>query len=191
MRLPFVAIGDVLVQGDLAEIPFACPVERCRGGCCTVPGVEEGAPLQPEEVAVVAELLPVILPRLPVAAQRCIEQHGAVLERGEKFYTRCLPEGPCVFVVWEGNIARCAFEQAYEEGVIAFRKPLSCHLFPLRLRMHAGQRYVVFEPFEECAPAYEHGCRRRQTVLGMVAEALERAFGVQWCDELRRTFGLP
>lgn len=191
MRSTFIPIGEVLVQSDLAEIPFACPVERCRGACCTVPGGEEGAPLRPGEVEILAAVLPVVLPRLPAEARQYVERQGAVLERRGSFYTRCLPQGPCVFVVWEGQTARCAFEQAYEEGAIEFRKPLSCHLFPLRLRSQAGQSYLVFEPFEECAPAYDHGRCCGQTVLGMVGAALHRAFGARWCGELRRVFGLP
>jgi len=189
MRAPaFVPIEDILVDTSLADIPFACPVERCHGACCTVPGADEGAPLLPEEAERIAELLPKVFPRLSVEAQRLIQQQGAVLEREGKYYTRCVQRGPCVFVIWEGVVARCALEQAYEEGLISFRKPLSCHLFPLRLRSRAGRRYLVFEPFAECAPAYAYGRQCGQPVLTMVSAALERAFGAQWCEELRRVF---
>ncbi len=181
----FIPIGDVLVENSLWDIPFACDVKRCHGACCTVPGAE-GAPLLEEEYTVLQMVLPVVLPRLTPQAQQLIAAEGAVMERDGQLYTRCVDQGPCVFVVWEGDIARCALEQAYEAGEIAFRKPLSCYLFPLRIRQHREQRYIVFAPFEECAPAYEHGRRCGTTVVQMVQEALQRAFGTEWYEELLR-----
>ncbi|MCS6965985.1 MAG: DUF3109 family protein [Candidatus Kapabacteria bacterium] len=186
MRQPeFIPIGDVLVDSSILGLPFACDVERCRGACCTVPG-SLGAPLLEEEVPVVESLVALLLPRLPAEAQRILQESGAVMQQERQFYTRCVGEGACVFVVWERGIARCAIEQAYEEGLSSFRKPLSCHLFPLRLRQRRGQRYLVAEPFEECAPAYDHGRRCGTTVVGSVGEALERAFGSRWCGQLQR-----
>ncbi|MEN3026325.1 MAG: DUF3109 family protein [Chlorobiota bacterium] len=186
MRQPeFIPVGDVLVESSIAELPFACDVERCRGACCTVSG-SLGAPLLEEEVSIVESLVPLLLPRLPAEARRVLQESGAVVRQEGQFYTRCVGEGACVFVVWERGIARCAIEQAYEEGLSSFRKPLSCHLFPLRLRQRHGQRYLVAEPFEECAPAYDHGRRCGTTVVASVAEALERAFGREWCERLQQ-----
>ncbi len=184
-RAYFLPVGEVLLDRSLAGVPFACDVERCGGACCTVPGVE-GAPLAEDELPLLQEVLPVVLPLLSADAQEVIRKHGAVLERSGSLYTRCVGEGPCVFVVWEQGIARCALQKAYEAGLTRWCKPLSCLLFPLRLRRHGEQRTVVFEPFPECAPAYEHGRRLGMTVLDMAREGLERAFGAAWYEQAYR-----
>jgi hypothetical protein len=186
MSLPhFIPVGEVLVDRSLIEVPFACDVQRCRGACCTVPG-EEGAPLLEEELPRLEAVVPRVLPRLSLEAQQVIRAHGAVMEREGRYYTRCVGEGPCVFVVWEGELARCALQQAYERGESDFPKPLSCQLFPVRLRERGGQLVAVFEPFRECAPAYVRGRCQGMTVAQMVRAGLERAFGVQWYEELQR-----
>lgn len=181
----FLPIGDVLLESSLAETPFACDVERCGGACCTLSG-QEGAPLCAEELPLLEEALPLVMPLLPAEAQEVIRQQGAVLERSGSFFTRCIGEGPCVFVFWERGIARCALQRAYEIGLTQWCKPLSCQLFPLRLRSHREQRYVVFEPFAECAPAYSHGRRLGVSVLQMVRQGLERAFGAAWYEQALR-----
>ncbi|GBD06931.1 hypothetical protein HRbin21_00740 [bacterium HR21] len=181
----FLPVGDVLVESSLAEVPFACDVERCGGACCTVPGAE-GAPLVEGERSLLEEVLPVVMPFLSAEAQEVIRRQGAVLERSGRVFTRCVEEGPCVFVVWERGIARCALQRAYEMGLTRWCKPLSCQLFPLRLRQHGEQRFLVFDPFPECAPAYGNGRRLGVSVLEMVRQGLERAFGEEWYEKASR-----
>jgi len=189
-RSYLIPVGDVLVDPTAWQTPFACDVQRCRGACCTVPGAD-GAPLLPEEVPVVEELARQLLPMLPPPAQEVVQQMGATVQTERGAFTRCVGEGACVFVFWEQGIARCAIERAWEQGASPLRKPLSCHLFPLRLYRSAHGTVLRFEPFSECAPAYAHGRHLGCTATEMVREALARVFGAEWYEELQRTITRP
>jgi len=123
------AVDHILISDSVLEAPFACQLQACRGGCC-VQG-ESGAPLEPGERYVLEALVPELAPALRPEAQALIAARGPWEKVGaDRYAVRCTPDGACVFAVYdEAGIARCAIQQAYEQGRIDFPKPISCHLY--------------------------------------------------------------
>lgn len=172
----------VLVDEEVLEVRFACDLERCRGACCTMPG-GIGAPLLATERDEIARALPVIWDDLPESHRAVIESEGPVVGDPEAPVTPCYQRGPCVYVTFEAGIAKCAFEKAFLAGQISWRKPLSCHLFPIRVDGGLRRR-LRFEYLRECEPAIRRG-RSEDIPLWKFLEApLVRAYGGDWYERL-------
>ena len=171
-------IDEILVDEQIAHTRFACDLASCHGACCTLEG-GKGAPLEDEEVDEIQRALPVVLPLLSQRNQNIIMQYGAVEGSTGEFTTRCIDEKDCVFVFYEGIIARCALEKAYFEKKTSWRKPVSCHLFPIRVNKTGGMR-VRYERIDECSSAIEHGVEHNIPLSGFVKDALVKKFGEEW-----------
>ena len=117
-----------------------------------------------------------------------IERAGLVSLYGGHYVTPCIDERACVFVTYEQGIARCSFEKAYLSGEIPWRKPLSCHLFPLRIDSLPQPR-VRFEYIHECAPAIERGTMTQTTLADFSKDSLTRQYGDVWYSRFRRECG--
>ena len=168
----------ITIDPDIESTSFACDLNACKGACCTLPG-GRGAPLLDEEIAELSEALPVVISTLPAEHQDAIAKHGAYEGSPADYHTTCVNNGPCVFVTYDGGIAHCSIEQAFQSGKLAWRKPLSCHLFPIRI--DAGDPHRVrFEYIPECRPALERGRRENIPLISFLSQAIERAFGITW-----------
>lgn len=176
-------IGDISVHPSVAETKFACDLERCKGACCTFPG-GRGAPLRDEEVAELQRAYPVVEAYLPERHRYTIERNGMVEGSPGNYATQCVEGAACVFVLYDGAVAKCAIEQAFLEGRIGWRKPESCHLFPIR-RSRDGKS-IHFEYFHECEPALERGRRENIGVHAFSDAPLTRVFGREWTERLRQ-----
>ncbi len=181
-------IDNVLVDDRVASAYFRCDVQRCRGACCTFEG-GSGAPLLPEEVEVVESIVPIVLPDLLPEVQREIQERGVIEWEEHLPLVRCIDRRACVFAVYEDGVARCAIEKAYFAGKVDFRKPLSCHLFPIREIRRASLTILVCEEIPECKAGWERGERERVRLTTAVREALVRRYGEQWYRTLRRLQG--
>src|SRR5688500_5021354 len=122
---------DVLVDDALVTTKFACDLGACHGSCCTMPG-GRGAPITDEEARMLIEATPVALPYLSDRNNVVIGSLGGVEGTPGNFATRCIDDRDCVYVYYEGAVAKCAIERAHFNGETPFRKPVSCHLFPIR-----------------------------------------------------------
>ncbi|MCS6808341.1 MAG: DUF3109 family protein [Bacteroidota bacterium] len=178
-----IVIDDILVDQHIIQKPFLCDTAACKGACCTIQG-GTGAPLLDEELHSLMEATQHARRYLSTAAQEEIAQHGVYEGTPGEYTTRCINNADCVFVFYEHGIARCALEKAYLDGHSQFRKPLSCHLFPIRVDT-THRPYLYYEQFDECAPAREYGARANVVVAEAVREALIRAFGASWYEHLR------
>ncbi len=166
------------IDPAIEETSFACDLKACRGACCTLRG-GRGAPLLDEELSHILDILPTVLPTLPDVHQNVIDSYGAVEGPPGDYHTTCIDNAACVFVRFEGPVAHCAIEQAYHRGEIAWRKPLSCHLFPIRI--DRGEiSHIRFEYISECRPALQRGQLEGIPLTSFVADALDRAFGMTW-----------
>ncbi len=174
-------VADALISDDVLEAPFACNLGACLGACC-VRG-ESGAPLEPDERAVLEAVLPRVRKYLRPEALAIIERDGAweEVEPGE-YATRCVDEAECVFVTYEGAVAKCALQKAHLAGRIDFPKPLSCHLFPLRIEQIGDYTVVNYEQVLLCDPARTYGRRHEIHLVDAVKEALIRKFGASWYE---------
>ena len=172
----------VLVDEEVSDVRFACDLERCRGACCTMPG-GVGAPLLSEEYEEIARAIPVVRKYLPEPHRAVIESEGLVVGSKEAPVTPCYQSGPCVYVTFEGGIAKCAFEKAFLAGEIHWRKPLSCHLFPLR--SDGGYRHRLrFEYLRQCEPAIRRGRSEDISLWEFLRVPLVRAYGAEWYERL-------
>jgi hypothetical protein len=173
-----------LISEDLFEKRFVCDLNACKGACC-VEG-ESGAPLEPEEDALLRELWPKIRPYIPEKGQRAIDAHGVseVDDDGDLVTTLVEGRGECAFTVFENGIALCGIEKAWKDGVVDFRKPISCHLYPIRiarLKFHEGLNY---HRWPICKPACECGAKLDVPVFRFLKDALTRKYGAEWYAEL-------
>ncbi len=177
-------IENILVDDQVASAHFQCDLARCKGACCTFAG-GSGAPLEPEEVAEVEAVLPIVWNQLSSAAQGEIRQYGAIEWEDRTPVIRCVDGRACVFVVEEQGIARCAIEKAYHAGKTTFRKPISCHLFPIREIRRGTLTILLSEYILECQPGWERGRRDQVLLTETVRDALIRRFGPQWYAALQ------
>ena len=179
----------IRVENNLVELPvvqtkFACDLSRCCGACCTMPG-GRGAPLEEREVRYVKEAEKAALPFLSKEKRRIIYEQGSVEGRRGDQATRCVNNRDCVFVFYEGEGAKCAIEQAWLEGQSDFRKPLSCHLFPIRVDELFGGARLRYEEIPECEAALERGERENISLIEFLREPIVRAFGEDFYEELK------
>ncbi|HTK81999.1 MAG TPA: DUF3109 family protein [Bacteroidota bacterium] len=179
-------IGEALVEEQIITEQFACDVGACKGACCTLPG-GRGAPLQDDEVAEVQHAFPFAKRFLDDRHRQAIEERGCVEGVPGSYATNCIDERDCVFVFYEDGIARCSIEKAYYEGLISWQKPLSCHLFPIRVSSGSAKR-LHYEKIWQCEAARPNGRNLNMPLHVFLKTALVRAFGMSWYETLHRTW---
>jgi Fe-S-cluster containining protein len=184
MAKDFLTIDGVLLDADIGGVTFFCDVAQCKGACCTMES-ELSAPLAESEIGKIEKALPIVKEYLPPDHILAIEERGFWEAKGGAYRTWCLNRRDCVFVYYEGDIARCSIERAYREGRIGFMKPLSCHLFPIKI---SGDRWPVlsFEQYPECKPAMIKGREENVLLIDFCQDALQRVFGEEWLEKMRK-----
>ncbi len=176
---------DVLVDARIASTTFACDLAACRGACCTMPG-GRGAPLADAEEAAIEAATPAALEYLSERNRSVIRSLGSVEGRRGNLATRCIDNRDCVFVYYDGEVAKCSLERAYFDGHSTFRKPLSCHLFPIRIEELFGGEVLRYERIPECRDALARGRRDGVPLYVFLKDPLVRAFGEAFYEELVR-----
>lgn len=163
---------------------FACNLERCKGGCCTIKS-ELGAPLLEDEIGIIKNIIDRVKPFLSDRNLKVIENNGFYFRDGGKIYLNNVNDEDCVFsYITEDGIALCAIEKAYRTGEIDFRKPISCELFPIRI--YGEDRDVLrYEKMNECDDAVVKGTEINISVFEFLKEAVERAFGKEFYNKLK------
>ncbi len=179
------AVDHILVSDSVLEASFACQLQACRGACC-VQG-ESGAPLEPGERFVLEALVPALSPALRPEARALIAARGPWEKVGaDRYAVRCTPDGACVFAVYdEAGIARCAIQQAHTQGRIDFPKPISCHLYPLRVERRHGLEILHYEKIPLCNAARAHGARCGIHLVDFLEAPLVRRYGRAWYERFR------
>ncbi len=175
MNPEFLEIDNVYINAEVVETNFTCDLSKCKGACCTMES-EYGAPVTRQEIDSINKILPTVLEYLPEEHVKEIERNGFWMEKDNELMTRSLNNRACVFVTYEGDIAKCGIERAYREGKVDFIKPVSCHLFPIRISNFGGP-VLRFEKYSECSPALEKGNKTGIKIIDFCREALERQFG--------------
>jgi Fe-S-cluster containining protein len=182
-----ISIDEVLVRQEIVNTHFACDIDKCKGACCTLDS-EFGAPLKDEEVKIIQDLLPVVKKYLPEEHLEEIEQRGFYTIRSKEVMTQTVGRKACVFVFYENGTAKCAIERAFFNNETDFRKPLSCHLFPIRVSVF-GDEVLRYEKFSECSPALENGLNKKITIAEFCKESLIRSYGKNWYSSLMKVIG--
>jgi len=171
-------IGEAVIDDAVAQASFCCNVRKCKGACCCIEG-GRGAPLEDDEVLEIEKAYPVVKEYLSKQSNAVIETSGMYEGAPGTFATMCIDHRQCVFVYFEDGIARCSFERAYEEGKIEWRKPLSCHLFPIRIRGF-GKDFLSYEMIDECQAGRELGMAKQIKLHDFLKEPLTRKYGENW-----------
>ena len=174
---------DVLISFDVLQKEFVCNLSACKGACC-VEG-DYGAPLLEEELPVMEALLPAVRPYLSDESNQHLDKAGFYETDGEnELATTCLPNGHCVFVIKEKGLFKCGIEKAHEKGEVDFKKPISCHLYPIRISEVGDYKALNYHKWSICSDACSLGKTLEVPIYLFLQEALERRFGQQWFSEL-------
>ena len=181
-------IQGTLVSLDLVERFFCCDLENCLGACC-IEG-DAGAPITKDEYELLKKILPTVWDDLLPRAQEEIAAHGvAYVDQEGDLVTNIIDGKNCVFTCYEpGGLCSCAIERAYRNGRIAWRKPLSCFLYPVRVkRLTDGTFAVNYDRWKICKCAEVLGRKEGLRVYQFLKEPLIERFGQAWYDELALT----
>lgn len=181
------AINDVLVRDDIVEIPFSCDLKKCKGACCTLES-ELGAPVNKNEIEEIEKILPIVKSYLTQNNIEEIEKKGFYEVKDDEMMITSVNNRDCVFSFWDNGIAKCSIERAYFDGKVKFRKPISCHLFPIRVTDFSGD-VLRYEKFSECAPALENGKENNITIAEFCKDSLTRLYGEDWYNKLMNYSG--
>ncbi len=176
-------IDKKVVSLDVIKEKFTCDIQKCKGNCC-VQG-ESGAPLDDDEVLILEELFPDYKDFLRPEGIKSIQEQGIYIidEDGDKV-TPLIAHLECAYAVFEDGIARCGIEKAYLAGTISFRKPISCHLYPIRITKYDNFEAVNYNRWHLCDHARIYGSKLNVPVYKFVGEALIRKYGKDFTDKL-------
>jgi hypothetical protein len=182
--MTMISIGDVLADRDILEARFCCDLQQCGGRCC-IEG-ELGAPLTGEEAEQLMHPPEELLRMLPEKNISYFRRFGGVEVYQGRAYSRTVRNRECVFSRLEGGITTCAVETAFMQGACSFAKPLSCRLFPIRVRKKFGLDYLVYERHAMCRSAAEKGRELNVLLVDYVSKALEELYGKDWFVSLKQ-----
>jgi hypothetical protein len=186
-----IAIDKTLISEDLLDKKFVCDLNACKGACC-VAG-DSGAPLDADELPILESILDKVKPYMVKKGLAAVKKHGAYVVDGDGDYTTTLvSEGAeCAFVYFdETKTAKCAIEKAYYDKVIDWKKPISCHLYPVRITKHKGYDAVNYSHWDICKPACACGKKLDVPVYKFLKEPLIRKYGKNWFKQLERSAAL-
>ena len=178
-----IQIGDKIISRELFENQFICHLEKCEGNCCVFG--DSGAPLEDDEAVALSRDIEKILPYMRAEGKRAVREHGAwVIDNDGDKVTPLVGREECAFVVFEDTIARCSIEQAYDEGAIAFRKPVSCHLYPIRVTKLKQGIALNYHQWSICEPARILGKKEGVPVFRFLKDPITRVYGEEFYKEL-------
>lgn len=184
-----IIIRGVVVSEEIFQNFFVCDLHRCKGACC-VEG-DLGAPLETGELKRIRESLDRVSPYLSEESRRILKNQGPYLRDFEGDYsTPTIGGKECVYGVYDENgILKCGFELAWKDGQSDFRKPVSCHLYPIRVKKNFLGSLVRYDRWEICSPACKLGQDMKVPLYVFLKDALVRKFGEDWYRELEKIAG--
>jgi hypothetical protein len=180
------AIQDILISDDIIDSHFLCQLSVCKGACC-VEG-DNGAPLEEDEKELLPQIYPKIKHLLSIEGQNAIDKNGThYMENDEPYTMLTYPGGPCALISYdEMGIAKCGIEKAYHQGLIEFQKPISCHLYPIRVTLNEVQGFEAlnYDRWDICNPACSAGKKGNLKLYAFLKDPLIRKYGEAWYEEL-------
>jgi hypothetical protein len=176
-------IDDTIFSFDILEKKFRCNLPKCLGNCCRYG--DSGAPLSAGEAQILNDIWDKVKPYLRAEGIAAIEERGtSVTDFENEKVTPLIGNEECAYTIFKDNIFFCGIEQAWTDGKISFRKPLSCHLFPALIKYYSDFRAVNYEELAICSPARVTGEREGIYVYEFLKESLIRALGPELYKEL-------
>jgi len=180
-------LGKTIVSEEIIEKDFVCNLSACKGACCI--DRDAGAPLTKEETQILKDIYPKVKPFLRQEGIGAIEAQGtSVTTVFNDLETPLINGEDCAYVIFdEKKTALCGIEEAYNKGKVSWKKPLSCHLYPIRVKDYTEFSAVNYEKWDICDDACTLGKELQVPVYKFVKEALIRKFGADWYAELEKT----
>ena len=179
-----IEIGRTIISHAVFEQHFVCDLLKCRGACC-VEG-DSGAPLTPEEAIKLEEILPLVEPYMTPEGKAVVGHQGtSVVDSDGDTVTPLVNNKECAFTFKdERGIVKCAVEKAFLDGKTDFRKPVSCHLFPIRITEYKRFDAVNYQELKICKPGRECGRGQKLPLYQFLKEPLIRKYGESWYEQL-------
>lgn len=179
-----ILIGNTVISEDIKDKNFVCNLDKCKGACC-VEG-DLGAPLNADELPIMNEIYEKVKPYLSEQGIKAIEEQGTYIKDWEGDYsTTTINEKECAYAIYdEKNILKCGIEEAYNDGKIDFKKPISCHLYPIRITAYEQYEALNYDRWEICNPACDFGEKLGIPLYKFLKDALIRKYGAEWYKEL-------
>ncbi|WP_121964480.1 DUF3109 family protein [Myroides sp. N17-2] len=181
-------IGKTIVSEDVLEKEFVCNLSACKGECC-IDG-DAGAPVEDGEVEILRSVYDKVKPFLRPEGIAAIEEQGtSVYGDDEEYETPLIEGGECAYVIYENEMALCGIEKAYNEGLIDWKKPISCHLYPIRIKQFSSFEAVNYHKWHICSDACTLGQELSVPVYKFLKAPLIRKYGEDWYKELELVAG--
>jgi hypothetical protein len=181
--MAMIQIGEVIVSSDLFENHFHCDLGQCEGNCCVFG--DSGAPLEEGEEELLELHLQSIKPYMRTEGIREVNEQGAwVVDHDGDKVTPLVNREECAYVYFEEEIARCAIERAYEENSVPMQKPVSCHLYPIRVSKLKNAKALNYHRWSICEPARILGERKGLPVFRFLRDSIIRVYGQKFFEEL-------
>lgn len=182
-----IKVDDCLVSEDVIEKSFACNVEACKGVCC-IEG-DAGAPIEPSEIDAIQKNIEAIKDEMDDVGIETLNSRGFSEKDpfDQMLVTTCKPNKECVFVVRKNGILNCAIELANQKKSFNFQKPISCHLYPIRVDKYNEFYALNYHRWSICADACTKGAKEDIKVYQFAQNALERKFGKEWYENLKNS----
>lgn len=180
-----ILVGKAVLSDDVKENFFVCDLDKCKGACC-VEG-DAGAPLEEEEIGILDEIYPQVKSYLTEEGIETIERQGTWVydQDGDKVTPTIGDNGACAYALTdERGILKCGIEQAYREGKVAFKKPISCHLYPIRITKYDDFEALNYDRWDICDAACALGGSLGVPIYKFLKEPLIRKYGEDWYAEL-------
>ncbi len=182
-----IVIDNKIISDDVVNEQFICNLKVCKGACC-IQG-EGGAPLEDEEIGILDDIYDAVKPHLTPEGVALIEQQGRyeMNEQGT-MVTPLINGGACAYLTYtELGISICGIQKAYEAGDVDWVKPISCHLYPIRIKKYNGFDAVNYEKWDICASACTLGAEHKVAVYEFLKEPLVRKYGKEFYQQLDET----
>ncbi len=177
-------VGEVLVSDEVKSVEFVCHLEKCKGACC-VEG-ELGAPLDEDELPVMKEIQQAVMPYLTAEGKKAIAEQGPyLLDEDGDYSTPTIGGRECAYAHYDAKgVLKCGIEQAYLDGKITYRKPISCHLYPIRITKKKDFEAVNYHKWSICSDACTLGKSLQVPLYKFLKDPLIRKYGEAWYADL-------
>lgn len=182
---PMILVGNAVLSDDIKENFFVCDLEACKGACC-VEG-DSGAPLEEDETKILEEIYPFVKDYITEEGRQVIAAQGTwvIDSDGDKVTPTLGANRECAYALYDdGGILKCGIEQAYLDGKISWKKPISCHLYPIRVTKYDQYDALNYNRWHICDPACQLGKSLQVPLYVFLKEALVRKYGEVWYAEL-------
>jgi uncharacterized protein DUF3109 len=180
-------VGNVILSDDIKDEFFVCDLQKCKGACC-VEG-DLGAPLTKDELDIMNFIQPEVMPYLSHQGAKEIAKQGAyILDEDREYSTPTINGRECAYAIYDDHkILKCGIEQAFLDKKISFRKPISCHLYPIRISSYERFDAVNYDKWNICKSACSNGKALGVPVYKFLKDPLIRTYGKAWYAQLKET----